>query len=365
MQGPFEPNPAGAQRAMTRSLDSRTAFLYHRSEEVCMDRYTIVIENVQHVGMLVGETVRMGNVTIAPVPLHLIDYLGSSGTAAVVEVMAGTDQEARGLAALLLDEAITVLTFALCRQALVEGQGCPFGDLGMVMGISGQTDECSAVRAWRRQAQSLTLDSPDDDSGRVLVIQSASVRALPRLEGGNLARFLSEPATQTLVQIMNKHFGGHGDRVQNEYAESIAFAATCLRHSMESEPPHDLLDAVAGLEALFTPRKKDPMFYPIAAMVGYGVAYTCPDRNDPSVRLATWKEVKGLYGTRSRLVHGDRLANGVPTGVSRVERMLVESIEFCLSHGRMILACQGIPNWLDMARFGFPEAVGTQAKLAR
>ena len=111
-----------------------------------------------------------------------------------------------------------------------------------------------------------------------------------------------------------------------------------------------------GLEALFTPRKAD-IFYPTAATIGYGVIYTSAGRDDPAVRLATWKGVKDLYAKRSRLVHGDELCNEVPHGVSSVEKMLVESIGFCVLHTKTILACGGIPSWLDKVRFGVPEAL--------
>jgi len=198
--------------------------------------------------------------------------------------------------------------------------------------------------------------SPDETAGRVLVTKSDHIRALPRLVGGSLARFVSDPATQMLEEILNGHSTFGTDPVQVEYADSIASAATYLRRSMESDPPHDLIDAFTGLEALFTPRRVD-VFYPTAATIGYGVAYTSAGRADPSQRLATWKSVKELYGKRSRLVHGDRVPDGVPHGTSRVEKMLVEGIEFCLLHGSAILACGGITSWLDMVRFGCPETL--------
>ena len=94
-------------------------------------------------------------------------------------------------------------------------------------------------------------------------------------------------------------------------------------------------------------------------MVGYGVVYTSAVRDEPSTRLATWKHVKKLYNERSRLLHGDRLSIEVPHAASKVETMLVEGIEFCLVHRSTILACGGIADWLDMARFGCPEALAT------
>jgi hypothetical protein len=228
------------------------------------------------------------------------------------------------------------------------------------MVLSQDLKETERVRAWRRRLQGVPEDSSDEGAGKVLVVHSIGIRSLPRLEGGNLTTFVSDPATQMLWRILNRDTAfepaSKPDPIFTEYADSITSAAIYLRHSMESDPPHDLIDAFTGLEALFTPRKAD-IFYPTAATIGYGVIYTSAGRDDPAVRLATWKDVKDLYGKRSRLVHGDELCNEVPHGVSSVEKMLVESIVFCVLHTKTILACGGIPSWLDKVRFGVPEAL--------
>lgn len=289
----------------------------------------------------------------------MISDLGSSETAAVVQVMANTPEEAKKLATFSLENAITVLTYALCRQAMVESHGSQWGELDLHLVFSQDIEENSRVRTWRRQLQGVTEGSSDEGAGQVLVMHSTGIRSLPRLEGGNLARFVSDPATQMLWQILSRDTASKSDPVQTEYEGPIVSAATYLRRSMESEPPHDLIDAFTGLEALFTPRKTD-IFYPTAATIGHGVAYTSAGRDDPSVRLATWKQVKDLYAERSRLVHGDRLSEKIPHAASAVPKMLVEGIEFCLVHESMIVGCGGIRSWLDKVRFGCPEALVTE-----
>lgn len=48
-----------------------------------METYTLVVGNVQHNGMLMGESVTIGNVILGPVPGDLRYYLGESETATV------------------------------------------------------------------------------------------------------------------------------------------------------------------------------------------------------------------------------------------------------------------------------------------
>lgn len=328
--------------------------------------YTIDFVNVHHIWtFLEGETAEIGNVLLATVPLGWEEDFGQSGTAAIVRVKADTEEEARDRASLSLENAITTLTYAFFRQAIVE---CHIGQPGQpdflhgVIVVNGE--ENSRQWAWRRRLQGVPDSSPDDDAGRVLVQQFLKSSILPRRRRGKLAKCISDHGTQRLWQILSRDRACTTDTASREYSESVASAATYLRRSLESEPPHDFVDAVTGLEALFTPNTPDP-FYPVGATVGYGVAYTSGGRDEPSTRLATWRSVKELYGERSRLVHGDHLSKKeqkagrtqiTPRAHLTVERMLADSIEFCLLHETMILKCGGINTWLDMARFGCPEA---------
>jgi len=331
--------------------------------------YTIDFADVHHIWMfLEGETAEIGNVLLASVPSGLAAEadLGQSGTAAIVRVKAETEEEAKNKARSSLENAITTLTYAFFRQAVVE---CHVGVVRQPDFLHGEIvvndEENSRQRAWRRQVQGVPESSPDEDAGRVLVQRFLNSNTLPRRLGGKLARFVSDRGTQRLWQILSRDRAHKADTAEREYAESVASAAVYLRRSLESEPPHYFVDAVTGLESLFTPSTPDS-FYPVAATVGYGVAYASFGRDEPSTRLATWRSVKELYGERSRLVHGDHLSKKdqkagrtqiAPRARLTVERMLTNSIEFCLLHETMILKCGGINNWLDMARFGCPEAL--------
>lgn len=339
--------------------------------------YTIDFVDVQHIGtFLEGETAEIGNVLLATVPPDYIENVAGdfalSGTAAIVRVKADTEEEARNRASLSLENAITTLTYAFFRQAIVE---CHIGQSGEPDSLHAvivmNAEENSKEWAWRRQLQGVPESSLDEDAGRVLVQEFLRSNTLPRLSGGNLVRFISDEVAQRLWQILSRDKTRKMDSADREYAESVASAATYLRRSLESEPPHDFIDAITGLEALFTPSTPD-LFYPVGATVGYGVAYTCAGRDDPSVRLATWGNVKKLYGERSRLVHGDHLSKKgqkekttqtPPRARLTVERMLADGIEFCLLHEAMILRCGGINSWLDKVRFGYPEALEPNSSL--
>lgn len=321
-----------------------------------METYTVVVGDVQHVGMLMDETVVIGNVILGPVPGELRYYLGESGTAAVVQVVASAEDEAKKLAEASLENAITVLTYAFCRQSMVEQDGSPLGQLDMIGAVVAHYDENEQLRSWRRGLQRITRGGSNEVAGRVVVTRTTLLNLLPRRTDGTLVPYVSDLPTQTLWQILNRDETFRTDSLHTEYADSTAAAAVHLRHSMEADQPHKLIDAFTGLEALFTPRRAD-VFYPVGATIGYGVAYTCAGRRDPTARLTTWKLVKDLYGERSRLVHGDRLSNGTPHAASNVEKMLVEAIEFCLIHKDMMLSCGGITSWLDMVRFGCPESL--------
>jgi len=313
-----------------------------------VETFSIVFENVNYVGPTIEEPVTMGNVLLAPMPPDP-QFDESFEIGAIVRVAANTLEQAKRRASLLLANAVTVLTYALCRQAMPEGRD----KSDVLVDMSIEEEEDVTIRKWREELQGAAKSSPDTDYNHVHVITVLrSLGWFPERPKGKLSESVSDPVAQKLLRILN-------DRQSSslgEYAESLALAVTYLQRSMESEGAHSLIDAITGLEALFGPRGAD-LFYPIAATVGYGVAYTSAGRNDPEKCLETWKQVKDIYRDRSQLVHGDRLSISAQDAISDAERMLVESIEFCVRHERTILACHGIQQWLDMVRFGCRDAL--------
>jgi hypothetical protein len=312
-----------------------------------METFTIVFENVEYAGPGLEESVTLGNVLLAPMPPDP-DFDMSLDTGAIVPVVASTLQEAQNQATLLLANAVTVLTYAACRQAMPEGQG----KFNMPMSILVVGKETSKIRKWREGLQGVTESNLDTGSDHVRVIRSLASRGVPYKPSGELSNLACSPVAQRLLQILNDRQSSSS----GEYTEPLVFAVTYLQRSVESEGAHSLVDAISGLETLFGPRAADP-FYPIAATVAYGVSYTSPDRNDPDKRLETWKRVKSIYRERSQLVHGDRLSTTAPDAISDALKMLVESIEFCVRHESRIIACGGITPWVEKAHFGCPEAL--------
>ena len=317
--------------------------------------YTIEFANVQHIGTLNNrERVRIGNVLLGPVPFDSTNGMSPWRTAAVVQVDANTAEEAEKLAVSSLENAITVLTYVLCRQAMVELPKI-HDEFDGDTTISQVLDEDSDQRIWRRQLQGVPEDSPDEGESKVLVMNFTRFRLLHRFVSGNLERFVSDRTTQMLWQILSGDFEesiSRTDKVHIRHMDSVGFAATYLRRSMESRPPHDLIDAFSGLETLFADGTT-----PIATDVGDGVAYTSASRNDPSAIEDIQKSVKDLYNDRSRLVHGDHLVGEISHAASTAEKMLVESIGFCLMHENMIVECGGIKSWLGKIRLGCREAL--------
>jgi hypothetical protein len=312
-----------------------------------MEIFTIEFENVEYAGEAIREPITIGNVLLAPMPP---DYINGTSfqTGAIIQVAAETLDEAVSQANLLLASAVTVLTYAVCQQAMTDGQG----KFNMPMTIRVLKKEDSQMRTWREALQTVTESSPNTNSDHVRVIRSLATRGLPYVPNGKLSVILSNPATQNLLEILN----GRNSLTSSDYKRSLAFALTYLQRSVESEGAHSLIDAISGLETLFGPREYD-LRYPIAATVGYGVAYTSPHRNDPAKRLQIWNQVRKIYDERSRVAHGDRLSPTAPDAISDALKMLVESIEFCARHENEIVACNGITKWVEKAHFGCPEAI--------
>ncbi|MCE5193521.1 hypothetical protein LLF88_06280 [bacterium] len=315
-----------------------------------MEIFTIVFENVEYAGQTIEEPITIGGVLLAPTPPDP-GFSTSFETGAIIQVSASALDEAERQADLLLANAVTVLTYAVCRLAMPEGQG----KFNMLMAIRVLKKEDNKTRKWREGVQGMTESSPSADADHVRVIRSLASRGLPYKPNGVLSTIVSGPVAQRLLQILSDRQSSSS----TDHTRSLAFALTYLQRSVESEGAHSLIDAISGLETLFGPRGTDP-FYPIAATVGYGVSYTSADRTDPDKRLETWKRVKSIYRERSQLVHGDRLSSTAPDAISDALKMLVESIEFCVKHESEIVACGGITQWVEKAHFGCPQALVPQ-----
>lgn len=150
-----------------------------------------------------------------------------------------------------------------------------------------------------------------------------------------------------LIKILFADNSAYDQSVTKSCMAGLARLHESIRSDMKgNDRDRSFLTAIMGLEALFSPESPDD-FHPVSSTVALGAAYantTCISGDD---RIARWREVKALYGLRSRITHGSEGRPLSEKDVVRTRLFLAESIEYSVAHINEISQVGGFGQWLE------------------
>lgn len=150
-----------------------------------------------------------------------------------------------------------------------------------------------------------------------------------------------------LIKILFAGNSTYDQSVSRSCMAGLARLHESIRSDMKGNGrDRSFLTAIMGLEALFSPESPDD-FHPVSSTVALGAAYantTCISGDD---RIARWREVKALYGLRSRITHGSEGRPLSEKDVVRTRLFLAESIEYSVAHINEISQVGGFGQWLE------------------
>jgi hypothetical protein len=306
-------------------------WLPHKGELIPMpptSRYRIEVLNIYSFEF----DTSVKRMTIGPVRLrateNVRDQADPHDVAASFDVIASTDLDASREGSIVLDKACALLDYVYLLDG---GHDTSPGSLR-------ELELLASGRPVGKGAVKLYTHGPTADG----ILVPSIVLSRHTKEIGLRSHQVPE-----LVKILFTDNSIYDQSVTRSCIAGLARLHESIRSDMKGNGrDRSFLTAIMGLEALFSPESPDD-FHPVSSTVALGAAYantTCISGDD---RMARWREVKALYGLRSRITHGGKGRSLSEKDVVRTRLFLAESIEYSVAHINEISQVGGFGPWLE------------------